>query len=229
MNDYIKLAITEVLQYLMNLLELVIGPKTFLASRCTPDADAANKATIFAGISLLIAFILQIPGLPKQVNPASRFALLVATELVVMVVTVLALRGAWKLVGGTATVRQRFICTAYIVGPMFYIFLSCMLVGDAVFRLIDPDGYVLLHNNPLATLPQASLKEHGSTVMLYAFLAGLIGSSIWLVAVQGAYRALNGVTRARSVAAFAISQVIQIPLLVLALALAMTQLPSTAP
>ena len=104
-----------------------------------------------------------------------------------------------------------------------------MLVGDAVFRLIDPDGYVLLHNNPLATLPQASLKKHGFTVMLYAFLAGLIGSSIWLVPVQGAYRAFNGVSRARSVAAFAISQVIQIPLLVLALALAMTQLPSTAP
>jgi hypothetical protein len=44
-NDYIKLVISEVPQYLMNLLDLVISPKTFLASRGTPDADAANKAS----------------------------------------------------------------------------------------------------------------------------------------------------------------------------------------
>ena len=228
-NDCIKLAISEVPQYLMHLLDLVIGPKTFLASRCTPDADATNKATIFSGISLLIAFILQLPGLRKQVNPASQFALLIANELVVMVVTVLALRGAWRLVGGTATVRQPYICTAYIVGPMFFIFLSCLLTGDAVFRLIDPDGHALLHNNPLATLPQASLEKHGSSVMLFALLAGVVGSLIWLIAVQGAYRALNGVSRARSVAAFVVFQIIQIPLLVFAFALALTQLPSATP
>ena len=36
-------------QYLMSLLDRVITPKTLLESCCTPDADAANRATISPG------------------------------------------------------------------------------------------------------------------------------------------------------------------------------------
>ena len=42
MNDYIKLALSEIPLYFMNLMELFVSPKQFLSGKCTDDADAIN-------------------------------------------------------------------------------------------------------------------------------------------------------------------------------------------
>lgn len=226
MNDYLKLALTELPQYFMSLLELLVSPKAFLISRCSADEDNSNRATIFIGMTLLFSFLMQIPLLPKQVNITNQFALLIANELVLMATTLLAIRLAWKFVGGKATLRQLFVCTAYAAGPMFYIFISCNLVGDAFFQVIDPEGHSLVLNHPFSALPESSLKKNGIVAEIGGFISGLIGAYVWLIIVQGAYRSLNQVSRARSFAAFIMTQVFQIPLIIFAVTLDIEQISS---
>jgi len=216
MNDYIKLALSEIPLYFMNLMELFVSPKQFLSGKCTDDADAINKAAIFAGISLLLAFIIQIPSMPKDMNLANQLVVSLAILLLLLLATVLALRLAWRWVGGTASLRQLMVCTAYVLGPMLIICLVCTAVGFAIFRDVNPEGYALLRAHPLAALPEESLAKGGALPFLIAAMIGIVGATAWFIVAWGAYREINGVSKPRSAAAFFLYNVIQIPLLYVA-------------
>ena len=228
MNDLIKSSLAQIPRYFMDLCDVAARPKTFLG-RQDVDSDAGlNRAFVFYGITLLVSALIQIPMLPKAQSAseymASTFLISMATLAMLALMSLLALRAAWFVVGGKASIRQLFIYMAFLSGPISYLFLLFLITGDVLFRLLDPATAALVRSDPMYR------PDDGGMLITEVFaLLGFAAVAIWSIYTWGAFRALNQVTKARSLLAFILACVFTTPLLVLSMVLVIYLSPDLLP
>ena len=122
----------------------------------------------------------------------------------------LALTLAWRMVGGKPKLRDMFIATAYMSGPYALIAVFFVVVGDGLFKLIDPDAYAFVQEYPRDDPPESA--GRAALVPFVVAVTGFAAAYIWLVFAWGAYRVLTRVSRTRSAVAFVIYNALSIPL-----------------
>lgn len=214
MKEIIDAALVQIPRYFTDLLDVSMGPKRFVVRQCANETEPVNEAFTFLGITLLADLLLQLPLVPAKENLLLKLATFAVTGGLMLLATLAALRIAWMVVGGTANMKRLFVCTAYLLAPMLFIMVAFFLVGDVMFRIINPEGYQLLRINPFAELPDSAIEKGGFFVCMVFLVLGLAAGYAWFFVAWGAYRILNGVSRFRSAIAFFIYNLISIPLMV---------------
>lgn len=198
MYDFVKLALAQIPQYFMDLVEVTTHPKSFLRRKRGGGPDAANEACIFYGVTLLIATIFMVPSLPKAEGFERNVLMAAVFQGLMLMLSLIVIRIAWKLVGGQATIRQLFVCTAYLSGPTTFVLLMFFNVGDVLFRFAETGGQAI---------------SNGSA-MIGAALA-----FVWATLGWGAYRTVNRVSRLRSAVAYLLSAILSMPVVLIGILL----------
>lgn len=198
MNDFVKLALAQIPQYFIDLVEVTTHPKSFLRRKRGTGPDAVNKACVFYGVTLLIATIFLVPALPKNDGFELNLLMTAALQGLMLLMSLIVIRIAWKLVGGQATIRQLFVCTAYLSGPTTFVLLMFFIIGDVLFRFADTDGQAISN----------------ATAMIGAALA-----FVWATLGWGAYRTVNRVSRVRSALAYLLAAILSMPVLLIGILL----------
>jgi len=195
----------------MDLLEVSAHPVTFILKHLPLEKEAVSKAFVFLGITLLLTYLLGIPMLPKQSNHLYMLLLYSAASGVAFLGGMLLFRAAWSIVGGRASIRELFVCAAYLSAPPLFIISFFSLVGQAFFILIDPEGAAALRENPMAELSESSEELGGQIASQALTIFGLAVALCWYIGAWRSYRIINRVSKIRSIIAFFLSVVFSIP------------------
>jgi hypothetical protein len=190
--------------YTSQLLALLSGPKRFLAERDLATDGAMADALVFLGISLLVAFVAQLPLLTDQKDFLTAFAPQAVITFLSFVLSVAVVQLCWRLVGGGASFKSTFILSCYVSGVALLLLLVFNLAAQGSFRLLDPTVYRQLQRQELMD------SFTGAGFLTFASLMGLgvIASNVWVFVAWGAYRRINAVSRAKSGLAFALANIL---------------------
>lgn len=193
--------------YFEALFPLLTGPKRFIAERLAEGESTMQKSLVFLAISFSIGWILKIPlsrGDPLlELGADSVFALM----NVLAYGTALYL--AWRIVGGAPGLQKFLTVHFYYAGILLLLATGLYLGFTGTIRAIDPTLFKELHDAAFAGNLAAFLIENNERLlanpayrasMLVQF-AGFAAMLAWIFAGWGAYRALNQLSRLRSIAA----------------------------
>lgn len=213
MKELIEKILAYLPQYLKDFGLLVSGPKQFMVQKNTGAEDVFNQALVFLGVSLVLVVVMTVPLLP----PGTDLWAYVGAKAIVFVLAVtlyaVALRVAWRLVGGKAPVRSFFVTYAYFFSAIAVVFTVFLLFGRGVFKVLAPDLYGQVIEAKLNKQPIPDIS--GSSVPLISFgihVAGFFLLSLWGLIAWGAYRQLNGLSKWRSFVALNISGILGAPI-----------------
>lgn len=199
MKDLIQKILSYLPQYLMDFGALFSGPKRFMAQKNTRAEDTFDQSLLFLGVSLVLVVVMTAPLLPPGGDLWTHVGASAVTYLLTVTLSAIALRLAWRLVGGRATVRSFFVTYAYFFGVMVVVFTFFALLGEGVFKVFAPELYGQVIEAKLQKQPMPDLS--GSSLPLVTFLilvAGYVFISVWGFVAWGAYRELNRVSKGRS-------------------------------
>ncbi len=221
--------------YLPTFGGLLTRPKRFMASKNTKSEDTLRESLMFLVNSVILATLMTAPLLHPGVSIWMHVSQRLVATLLGVAMYAVALRIAWAIVGGRATVRSFFVTYAYFTGVLSVVFTFFQMLGEGIFRVLEPRLYVAIilwqrQNEQLFVPPGQVPGLEDSFVRVVAFLiflAGVLASTVWGIACWGAYRELNGLSRRRSFVAFVIMGVLGlgVALVVFFVSIAMTPLP----
>jgi hypothetical protein len=159
-----------------------------------------TDALVFLGMTLLAAFVAQLPLLAENKDLLTVFAPRAVITFFSFILSVAVLQLSWRLAGGAAAFKSTFILTCYVSGFALLLFLVFALAAEGSFRLLDPTGYRQLQRQELESYT-------GVGFLTWAWLLGLGAtvSSAWVFVAWGAYRQINAVSRAKSGLALALA------------------------
>jgi len=203
-RDLLSWLLRLVPAYLTDLLNLMSGPKQFLADRARQGSGWQAGVPFFV-ISALVSFALDLPFVR---NPLVELLSGLVFAGVYVLLYGYATYFAWRVVGATATVHQFFAIHFYLAGVLKLIQTVTVVVCLGVLRGGDPALYdelmkAVSSGNALGW----TLQEVGTPRPIWRF-AGLVvyggfGTMFaWVVIGWGAYRRLTGLRKLRSILAF---------------------------
>ena len=198
---WVETILHHLLRYLADFGSLVTGPKRFIAQKNTRAEDTFGESLIFLGISLGLGLFLTVSLNLFWGDFWLHTLLHIVTDLLFVSLCAIALRLAWRLVGGKASVRSFFVTYAYFAGTMIVIFYVISLLGEGVFLVFAPD----LHY-PFFT-EEIEVAFEQSSIFIVAVIiigGGMLLLFLWSILAWGAYRVLNGLSKWRSLVAFTI-------------------------
>jgi hypothetical protein len=204
MKDLIEKIIGYMPQYATDFGRLLLSPNDFIGQRNSDsDQDFAN-ALLFVALSLCLATIMSSPTQAGDVWTS--LARMGTLQFLALILTAIALRISWFLVGGTATVRRFVTSYAYISGVFIVIMTTVQLFGAGVFKVLDPELFQQireadLHSRPLTTNPWDSSGYIASLVILFF---GYLTLFAWSLGTWKVFEEMNKLTFGRSAAAFII-------------------------
>jgi hypothetical protein len=210
--------------YVIDLVALISGPKSFLSSRNSPSDENWVRALQFFLISSVISLVLDTS---RASGKQAEFYSLLGQNLVEDAIAVLAfalcIKVSWTLVGGKAPLSSFILIQLYSVSS-FDIAISIHRLAE--LRAIDIFA-------PNATKLENVLEERDFAIKMHKLFAtkdeiaeqGLAGPIIqvlstliilsllfaWIAAIWGAYRDLNRLSRQRSLVAFVLLILLGIP------------------
>jgi hypothetical protein len=123
-----------------------------------------------------------------------------------------ALRVAWRLVGGKAPVSSFFVTYAYFFGAAVVLLVTVLLLSAGVFKVVEPDLYAQVAKAQLNKQPMPDLS--GSSVILISLFISAVGFlcvAVWGFIACGTYRQLNGLSKWRSFIAMMIMGLLSWP------------------
>lgn len=213
MKELMEKILTYLPRYLMEFGSLVSEPKRFMAQKNTTEEDTFVQSLLFLGISLVLVVIMTAPLLPPGKDLWAHLGTQAVGCAVAVSLVAVALRIAWRLVGGKATVRSFVVTYAYFFGVMSLVFTVFQLLGEGVFKVLAPDLYgqviqAKLNKQPTPDLSDSSVPLISSVVLV----AGFFALSVWGLVAWGAYRELNGLTKRRSFVALMIAGLLGWPI-----------------
>ena len=213
MKELIKKILVYLPQYFTNFGLLFVGPKRFIGQKNTVEEDTFKESILFLGTSLVLVVIMTAPLLPPGKDLWSHVGATAVVFLLAVTLYALALRLAWRIVGGKATVRSFFVTYSYFFGVLIVTYTLFILLSEGVFKVFEPELYAKVIEAKLnkQTIPDVS----GSTIPLVSFgilVAGIIFISVWGFLAWGSYRVLNGLSKWRSFFAFMIMGVLGWPI-----------------
>jgi hypothetical protein len=205
------------LTYFVSFLQLVAGPKAFLAKELEEPRRALKSATLFLFACYVFGFLLTAP-LPSK-SLLTDFFVGMAFVLSTVLVFGVAVYVSWRLVGAKAPLYEFLTIHFFCSGVLQLLEKVTFLTHWGLFRaLSDPEWFARVQDTVFCKADVASFNRMlaGNTFMTVA--AGLISAGgmllgvLWLVAIWGAYRRINNLSRARS----AIAALILAPLAIVA-------------
>ena len=206
-------------RYLADFASLVVGPKRFMknknASENTRMEDTWRESLRFLAGSLILVVAMTAPLLPPGVNLWLYLGGQGVTWLLAVSLHAIALRLAWRIVGGQSTVRMFFVTYAYFFGVMSVISALFILLSEGVFKVFADKIYARVRELQRETeqifLPRETLEQIpdfiGSSIPTISFLILIVGFlfiTSWGILAWGAYRELNGLSKWRSFIALTI-------------------------
>jgi len=216
MRDSLEKIVSYLPVYIPDLVQIVSGPKQFVAERNRENKADIVKAFTFFGVSLSIFFILQsgfnVPGKDFWTNAAIHGIL----YLLFVVLFSAVLRLSWKIVGGKADYQRFLITSSYYMGVLLMGMATATLCFIAILRLFYPDSnawlakFVADPNLRRAYNPDPRISR-GILVAFTAFLAVAISTFVWGFVGWGAYRELNQLSRSRSCMALFLTILFSLP------------------
>jgi hypothetical protein len=213
MKELIEKILAYLPRYLTNFGSLFVGPKRFIGQRNTAAEDTFGESLLFLGISLVLVVIMTAPLLPPGKDLWTYVGAQAVTYLLAVSLAALALRLAWRIVGGKATIRSFFVTYAYFFGVIIVIYTLFLLLAEGVFKVLDPDLYAEVIEAKLNKQARPDLS--GSTIPMISFgiqLVGFVLLSGWGFVAWGAYRELNGLSKWRSFFASTIMGLLSCPI-----------------
>ena len=213
MKELIEKILTYLPRYLMDFGSLVSGPKRFMAQKNTTEEDTFVQSLIFLGVSLVLVVVMTAPLLPPGKDLWTYLGTRTVVASIAVSLNAVALRIAWRLVGGKATVRSFIVTYGYFFGVLAVIFAAFLLLGEGVFKVLAPELYAEVIQAKLNKQPVPDVSD--SSVPLISFLilvAGFFLLAMWCLIAWGAYRQLNGLSKWRSFVALIISGLLAWPI-----------------
>ena len=205
MKDLIEKILTYLPQYIADFGSLLSGPKRFIAEKNATAEDSFEKALLFSAISLVLVVVMFAPLRPAGKDLWTHVGGLAVTSLLAVSLYAVALRLAWRVVGGKATVKSFFVTYAYFFSALFVIFAGFLLLSEGVFKVLEPELHAAVLEAKASKQPMPDLS--GTSVPTVSFLiliTGYLLATVWGVVAWGSYRALNGLSKGRSFVAFII-------------------------
>ena len=138
-----------------------------------------------------------------------------AVALICVFLNAVTLRVVWLVVGGRASTRTLFTIAAYYNGFALVTVAIAEIISTGVFKIVDPQLYASMNearlkNEPLPAVPVSDWVLGVPTLLHGLFLV------VWAVIAWGAFREVNRSSKLRSVIAFILSGILDVPTLALA-------------
>lgn len=217
MKDLIEKILVYLPQYLTDFGSLLSGPKKFIAKTNTTSEESYVQALVFLGVSLVIVVIATKPFLLPGKDIWAHVATVAVGFLLGVSLYAVALRLAWRIVGGIASVRSFFVIYAYYFGVGMVLLALFNLLGDGIFKLLSPIYYeTVLESWINRETINDFTGDTGLLVSIYVRISGVVFIFAWGIWGWGAYRVINGLSKARSAIAFFIAVAFAIPVILIA-------------
>jgi hypothetical protein len=192
MKDLIEKIFRYIPEYLLALGRLLARPKTFLATT-QPDTDEGFRNGLqFLAVSIALVILALTPLIKDGSDIWKQLAINSLCVLLGVAATASIARLAWHIVGGRASTKSLFTLNSYIASVLNLLAAVTLIIAFGALRVFNPG------------LP-AALAAAGVLV------CGLIVIQVWYIASWGAFRAINQASRGRSLAAFALANVLALP------------------
>lgn len=204
MEELIKL-LRYLPRYFVEFGSVFIGPKRYIGQKNLQTDKSFSDALLFLAVSLGLTIVMTAPLLP----PDQKLWMFIGSQavLILLIVTLwsIALRIAWRIVGGRATIKNFFITYSYYFGVMIIILTLFTLLSDGILKVFDPELYIKIIE---ATLNNSQMPEvFGSNIFVISFAVMIVGYvllSVWGFIGWGAYRQINNLSKKRSFGALLI-------------------------
>ena len=216
MKDLLEKILVYLPQYLSDFGLLLSGPKKFISKKYLKSEETFVQSLLFLGISLILVIVMTAPFLFPGRDLWAHVGTVAIGFLLGVSLYAIALRFAWRIVGGTATVRSFFVIYAYYFGVGMVLLTLFHLLGEGIFKVFAPDLHAKVLEAWLVKKPIPNLS--GNSVVLISLLVRIAGSFVvfaWGIVGWGAYRELNALSRTRSAVALSIALVLAIPVIVI--------------
>lgn len=215
MKEMIEKLLAVFPAYVRQLIGLFSGPKRFISNLDFDTPGALQDALIFIAVSYGIASVANLPLLPEKQNREEFFGLLAVVLALDLLLTIAITVLSWKIVGGKFDLKRLTIAISYFSGVGALLGAVPAWIGLGLAGLIDPvhlremkqqaSGAALLD-------PIEVVKSPAFLIMVGMICVGLFGGYIWNFCVWGAYRAMAGLSKARSGFAFGIFAILNLVL-----------------
>jgi hypothetical protein len=197
----------RVSEYPGDLLGLASGPKRFVAGRLV-QRERWQTGLLFFALSFLLTFAIGLPF--AGTSPLRELASDAAFATAYVVLFGLATFFAWRLLGAKAPIQEFLLIHFYLAGVLKLILTATFVVAMGVLRGGDPGLYrdvaaAAASGDFLGLASHVGELFTGHPALRVAMLvvsAGHGAMLAWVVAGWGAYRALAGSSRSRSLLAF---------------------------
>jgi hypothetical protein len=226
MKELLEKLIGLIPAYFDALFPLVTGPKHFIAERLSSDESAMQKALIFLAVSFLIGWVLKIPL--RREDPLFELGSDGVFVLIYVMTYGGALYLAWCIAGGRAEIQKFLTIHFYYSGVLSLLGTSTYLGTMGTIRAADPGLYKEIYDaayggNIAAFFIKNSerlLASSGYRLSLWVQFVGYGVMLTWIFIGWGAYRALNRLSKVRSIMAGLLFLVFCFPVAVLTFVIA---------
>lgn len=208
MKELLDRVLRALPRYLPELGRLLVAPKTAIVQWVETARGDLTHPLVFVGLSVALGFVLQIPRLAKDQDFLAHAASMGAFKLVALVAAAAIIHGLFRLLRGRAHFAATFAAYLYLVSPLYLALLLLHLAGDGIVRAFDPALVAATGADPLyfASRPDEARRFVDAAPGLAWTYGALVWVRMlvtvgWFVACWGAFRALHGVGRWRSLVA----------------------------
>lgn len=206
MGDLIGKLIPALPNFLIDLVDIFCGPKTFLESIDFNTKKAVPRAAAFFGICVLVSFTLDSMFAVRKQDLIPKFFSTISLDGVLFLVDILLIKLSWKIVSGKAPTKHQAVFFGYVSGIINITdsFIASIIVAFSKF--IDPVHFALIVN--MQDFPSlADVAIHigfvpAEAIAMSGFVVMLLVRLIWIIVVWGAFRRLNEVGKFRAAVAF---------------------------
>ena len=216
MKDLVDRLIRLFPAYFDDLIELVTGPKRFLARRVT-ETDRLEKALRFLALSFVITYILKLPFLRGDLWLDIGAGVVFTFMEWLFVGTGIWL--AWRALGGTGSLRDTFVIWFHVAGIIHYIQSFAVLLTLGTLRALSPSIYdewmAAVYSGQFLNLAldaNEMLQRPEARIAVALGNAGTIAVVVWVLTGWGAFRAIHGRSRSISALAFIVAALFCAPI-----------------
>ena len=215
-KELLERLVTVLPAYFADLIQFTAAPKRFLATRTA----TWTQGLTFLAVSFLLTFIIQLPL--TRTDPLLEAATDAAFVFTYVVLFGYAVILAWRAAGGRAPIEGFFAIHFYVAGVIKLLMSATFIIVIGVLRMADPAAYRemsehLYAGDAMWLLANIDRLQHRPAwqVAMVLTMIGVALIGVWIVTTWGAFRQLNGLSRLRSVVAFAIFCAASVPVYII--------------
>lgn len=223
MKDLPNRVLAALPRYLPEMGRLLVAPKAAIVQWVQAARGDLTHPLVFVGLTVVLGFVLQLPRLARDQDFLAHAASMGAYKLVALLVVAAIIHGLFRLLRGQAGFAATFSAYLYVASPLYLALLLLHLGSEGIVRAFDPALVDATRADPLyfANRPEEGRRFVAAAPELAWAYGGLVWLRLllmagWFVACWGAFRALHGVSRWRSLAA-GLAAAVAIPLCLRAL------------